>query len=279
MTVEAGRVAPDVHRTMFLSDLHLGAHGCRADAILDFLMRNDAETIFLVGDIFDIWDPLILHWGARHDRIVEILRARAAAGRRLVYLVGNHDRALAGLAVEDWPARARLGIGVQRQVEHRAADGMRYLVLHGDVCDARLLRFHICTRVGSRIDGLLRLLDCGLRALRLRFGREARGPIEMLLRALNTVLYRSHSHERRLVALAEAAGCNGIICGHFHLAALHDDHRRRYVNCGDWTDNCTAIVEGWDGRLRLLSWGGEGALAVPESIGAPGLSAASAEVA
>jgi len=277
MTVEAERVVPEVHRTMFLSDLHLGAHGCRADAILAFLAQNDAETIFLVGDIFDIWDPLILNWGARQDRIVEILRARAAAGRRLVYLVGNHDRALAGLRAEEWPARARLGITVQRQVEHRAADGMLYLVLHGDVCDARLLRFHICTRLGSRVDGVLRLIDSGLRALRLRFGREARGPIEMLLRGLNTVLYRSHSHERRLVALAEGAGCDGIICGHFHLAALHDDHRRRYANCGDWTDNCTAIVENWDGRLRLLAWDALGA--VPEGGVAPVLAPAGAEVA
>ncbi len=275
MTAEAGRAAPEVHRTMFLSDLHLGAHGCRAEAILEFLERNDAETIFLVGDIFDIWDPLILHWGARQDRIVDILRTRAAAGRRLVYLAGNHDRALTGLPAAEWPARVRLPVEPLRQVVHRAADGMRYLVLHGDVCDARVLRFHICTRVGSRIDGLLRLFDSGLRALRLRFGREARGPIELLLSGLNGLIYRSHAHERRLVALAEAEGCDGIICGHFHLAALHDDHRRRYVNCGDWTDSCTAIVEGPDGRLRLLSWGAEGAVAAPEDV--PVLSPVAAE--
>ena len=266
MQAEAGRAAPEVHRTMFLSDLHLGAHGCRAEAILGFLERNDAETIFLVGDIFDIWDPLIVHWGARQERVVEILRERAAAGRRLIYLVGNHDRALTRLAVAEWPARVRLPVEPLRQVVHRAADGMRYLVLHGDVCDARLLRFHICTRVGSRIDGLLRLFDSGLRALRLRFGREARGPIEILLRGLNGVFYRSHAHERRLVALAEAAGCDGIVCGHFHLAALHDDLRRRYVNCGDWTDNCTAVVEGHDGRLRLMSWEAEGVVSAPEAL-------------
>ena len=276
MTVEAERVVPEVHRTMFLSDLHLGAQGCRAEAILGFLAQNDAETIYLVGDIFDIWDPLILHWGARQDRIVDILRARAAAGRRLVYLVGNHDRALAGLPAEAWPARARLGITAQRQVEHRAADGMRYLVLHGDVCDARWLRFHICTRLGSRVDGLLRLIDSGLRVLRLRFGREARGPIEMLLRGVNTLFYRSRSHERRLVALAEAAGCDGIICGHFHLAALHDDHRRRYANCGDWTDTCTAIVESRDGRLRLVAWDAPGV--VPDGAAAPAGADAAAQV-
>jgi len=29
-----------------------------------------------------------------------------------------------------------------------------------------------------------------------------------------------------------------------------------YVNCGDWVDSCTAIVEHLDGTLELISWGG-----------------------
>ena len=29
-----------------------------------------------------------------------------------------------------------------------------------------------------------------------------------------------------------------------------------YVNCGDWVDSCTAIVEHFDGRLELVDWGG-----------------------
>ena len=28
-----------------------------------------------------------------------------------------------------------------------------------------------------------------------------------------------------------------------------------YVNCGDWVDSCTAIVEHLDGRLELIAWG------------------------
>ena len=27
-----------------------------------------------------------------------------------------------------------------------------------------------------------------------------------------------------------------------------------YVNCGDWVDSCTAIVEHLDGRLELIAW-------------------------
>ena len=28
-----------------------------------------------------------------------------------------------------------------------------------------------------------------------------------------------------------------------------------YVNCGDWVDSCTAIVEHLDGRMELIEWG------------------------
>ena len=41
-------------RTIFLSDIHLGTRGSRADMLLDFLREHDAERIYLVGDIFDV---------------------------------------------------------------------------------------------------------------------------------------------------------------------------------------------------------------------------------
>jgi hypothetical protein len=31
-----------------------------------------------------------------------------------------------------------------------------------------------------------------------------------------------------------------------------------YVNCGDWVDSCTAIVEHDDGSLELIAWGSSG---------------------
>ena len=46
---------PARYRTIFLSDLHLGTRGCQADLILDFLRHNDADTVYLVGDIVDGW--------------------------------------------------------------------------------------------------------------------------------------------------------------------------------------------------------------------------------
>src|SRR5579872_5048028 len=42
-------------RTLFISDVHLGARGSQADKLLDFLRVHDADTIYLVGDIVDGW--------------------------------------------------------------------------------------------------------------------------------------------------------------------------------------------------------------------------------
>lgn len=249
MDVSTGH--PERHRALFLSDLHLGTLGCRADLILSFLEHNTADHIYLVGDIFDLWDPLVTRWGEAQDRIVALLRARAAAGSRLVYLAGNHDRAVLAGTVRD--ARADLSVTPEIAVTHHAADGRRYLVVHGDICDARILRFHLLTRIGSRVDSLLRLLDGGLRHLRFRFGPEGRGPVELMISAVNDLLYRGRRHERRLVALARAGGHDGVICGHFYIAAMHQDFGPLYVNCGDWVDSFTAVAEGPDGTLRLLS--------------------------
>ena len=47
VTVEHGAAK---FRTLFISDVHLGARGCQAEHLINFLRYNDAETIYLVGD-------------------------------------------------------------------------------------------------------------------------------------------------------------------------------------------------------------------------------------
>ena len=59
--------------------------------MLEFLQRNDAEVIYLVGDIFDGWRPIRAKWSELHDAVVQTLMARSRAGTRIVYVPGNHD--------------------------------------------------------------------------------------------------------------------------------------------------------------------------------------------
>lgn len=248
-----GQRPVDRHRALFLSDLHLGALGSRADLVADFLQAHRADTIFLVGDIFDVWHPLMVRWGAAERRVVELLRQRADEGCRLVYLRGNHDAPyMSDRCTSRLASDIALPVEPAARMVHVTEDGQRFLVIHGDVCDARPLRFHILTRLGSRLDSLLLLADGALRTLRLAFGPHGRGPLKLILSALNDLIYCNRAHERRLVALARAEGLDGVICGHFHIAAIHQDHGPLYVNCGDWVDSFTAVVETRDGRLQLV---------------------------
>ena len=62
------------------------------------------------------------------------------------------------------------------------------------------------------------------------------------LKVKNAVSYIGE-FEKTLVAEAHRHSADGVICGHIHHAAIHDDFGIRYINCGDWVESCTAIAE------------------------------------
>lgn len=237
------------YRSLFLSDLHLGARGCRAAEILDFLAGVEADTIYLVGDILDVWHPGKVHWGAAQDAIWTDLGSRAANGTRVIYLPGNHDAPLREIDTGRFDQ-----FELADSLTHTAADGTRYLVLHGDQVDARIFRFHVMTRIGSRLDAALRTLDHALRGLR---PSAKRGIFEWAICGVNALMMVGNGFEKRLAAMAVASGHDGVICGHFHKAALRQSGPITYANCGDWVDSRTALVETFDGALQLVEWRAE----------------------
>jgi UDP-2,3-diacylglucosamine pyrophosphatase LpxH len=63
-----------------------------------------------------------------------------------------------------------------------------------------------------------------------------------------------YDFEDAVVRHARERGVDGVVCGHIHAAALRDVDGLTYINCGDWVDSCTAIVEHPDGRMELVHW-------------------------
>lgn len=237
-------------RSLFLSDLHLGARGCRVDALLAFLKAHDAERIFLVGDILDIWHGPT-HWDRRHDDVISLLLERARRGVEIVYIHGNHDRKIATPETRLLPE-----FTLCERIEHKTADGTRLLVLHGDQGDSRLLRFHFMTRLGSRLDAMMRRVDFWLKR---QLGRSEyeRSLIHAAISGVNALLSHGDLCPRRLMRIARDGGYDGVICGHFHKPALREMEAMVYANCGDWMDSLTALTEAHDGTLRLLEWSPE----------------------
>ena len=77
-------------RTCFLSDIHLGIRGCRADYLLDFLSKVECDTLYLVGDIVDLWSLkrrfLVLH-GDEVDSVIRASPLLESLGNRAYALV------------------------------------------------------------------------------------------------------------------------------------------------------------------------------------------------
>lgn len=259
------------YRALFLSDIHMGARGCRIEEVVDFLTHVSADTIYLVGDIFDSWVPIGRNWTPAHDVAVRLVLDLAEAGSRIVYLPGNHDAFL----------RRHYGtyfgaIEVVEECTHRAADGLEYLVLHGDQCDIfQRKRARWISLLGAHVDGTLRGLSSMVNRVRRLMGRDEFIVIERALLRINSVIRYGRRFEKRLVKRAREGGYDGVICGHFHKPALHDDFGVIYANCGDWIDSFTAITESADGQLHLLRWVPDAAIeaedaALPEGEDAAG---------
>ncbi|MEA2939255.1 MAG: hypothetical protein QOC56_2759 [Alphaproteobacteria bacterium] len=89
------QTGPRRYRSLFISDVHLGARGCQAERLLDFLRVHDADLMFLVGDMIDGWQLRTgWYWPQAHNDVVQKLLRKARKGARIVYVPGNHDEFL-----------------------------------------------------------------------------------------------------------------------------------------------------------------------------------------
>ena len=237
-------------RTLFISDVHLGARGSQADRLLDFLRTHDAETIYLVGDIVDGWRlQKKWFWPDKHAEILARLMARARNGTEVVYLPGNHDEVLRRLI-----GRSVSGVKIRHDTIHHTADGRRLLVVHGDVFDGVVTEMRWLALIGSVAYEFALTVNTWFNAARRWLGL-GYWPLSAFLKervkaAVNFIDRYEHSlaHEARRRSVC------GVICGHVHKPEMRTIDGVLYYNDGDWVESCSALVEHKDGRLELLAW-------------------------
>jgi UDP-2,3-diacylglucosamine pyrophosphatase LpxH len=204
---------PAPYRTVFISDVHLGAKTCQAERLVAFLRDLEADAIYLVGDIVDGW-PLKTgwYWPQPHNDVVQKLLRKARKGTRLVYVPGNHDEFLRNYFGTHFG-----GIEVVADAVHVAADGKRYLVTHGDRFDIVVKHARWLSLFGDQASVLAITINKLTNWFRRRFG----------------LGYWSLS-------------------GYIHHPASRDIGGVRYVNCGDWIESCTVAVENRNGEIEIL---------------------------
>ena len=117
----------------FVSDIHLGS-GDKAEqrrverTFLDFLsqIEKDAETLFLVGDIFDFWFEYKRVVPKGFVRVLGRLAELSDKGVRIVMLTGNHDMWIGDYLTEE------CGIELYTKPQMFTIAGKELFVAHGD---------------------------------------------------------------------------------------------------------------------------------------------------
>lgn len=237
-------------RTVFISDVHLGSKGCRADLLLEFLKSVEVEYLFLVGDVFDLWAMRKgFFWPQEHNNVVRTLLGKAKAGTRVIYIPGNHDEDL-----REFCGSVFGNLEIRREFVHATADGRKLLVMHGDEFDTVVKCSPWLAKLGSNVYDFLLGLNRHVNAMRRLFDMPYWSLASYLKHKARTAVQYIDSFEQAVAHAARRRGVDGVVCGHIHRAEIRDIDGVLYCNDGDWVESCTALVEDMNGRLALWSW-------------------------
>jgi UDP-2,3-diacylglucosamine pyrophosphatase LpxH len=235
------------YRTGWISDVHLGSRGSQAAALLEFLKETEFETLYLVGDLIDIWALRRgIFWPQEHNDVIQKILRKGRKGTEIIYVPGNHDEFLSGFL------GSYASMTLQKNAIHLTADGRRILVMHGHELDTVVQNLGWLAHVGDI--GYTVLLRCnGL----VNFVRRATGLQPWSLSAyakakVKNVVNFIGQFEEAVVRYARDYDVDGVLCGHIHTAAVRTVGGTEYYNTGDWVESCSAIVEHYDGRLELI---------------------------
>ncbi|MBB4284647.1 metallophosphoesterase [Roseospira goensis] len=238
------------YKTIFLSDIHLGTRGCKADMLLDFLRSTESETLYLVGDVVDGWRlKNHWHWPQAHNDVIQKLLRKARKGTRVIFIPGNHDE-----FARDY-CDANFGdVELRREAIHEGADGRRYLVIHGDEFDGVVMYARWLAVLGDWAYVLVLELNHWFNVARRRLGLPYWSVSQYLKHKVKNAVQYINKFEESMAELAQKRGVDGIICGHIHHAEIRQVGEILYCNDGDWVESCTAMVEHADGRMEILDW-------------------------
>jgi len=235
-------------RAAWISDVHLGTRGSNANAVLDFLRDHDFETLYIVGDLIDIWQlRRARYWPQEHNDVIQKILRKARKGTRVIYIPGNHDEFLADFY------GVYGNITIQKYAIHRTADGRRILIIHGHELDTVVQNVKWLAFAGDLGYQFLLSLNPTINFFRRRFGLGYWSLSAYLKKRVKDAVSFIGKFEAAIVKYAEQYSVDAVLCGHIHSAAIHQFGKVTYYNCGDWVETCSALTEREDGAIELVN--------------------------
>lgn len=237
-------------RSIWISDLHLGAKSSRPQCLLDFFRHHQCEYLYLNGDMIDGWRlKKTWFWNQLHNDVIQKILRQARKGTRVIYIPGNHDqfaREHIGLHLG--------GIEICRNYVHTTVDGRKLLIMHGDEFDSVVTHAKWLAVLGSGAYEASVFLNLWVNRVREKLGLPYWSLANYLKQKVKNAMQFIDNFEHAVADEARQRGMDGVICGHIHRADIKEMGGVMYYNTGDWVESCTALVEHFDGRMEIIEW-------------------------
>ena len=238
------------YRSIWISDVHLGTPGCKAEYLVDFLKYNESEYLYLVGDIIDGWQlKRGWYWRQSHNDVIQKILRKSRKGTRVVYIAGNHDEALrpfAGMAFGD--------IAIVDEATHDLLNGKKLWITHGDLFDGIIQHAKWLAYLGDSLYTMILKLNNTFNHFRHKFGMSYWSLSQYLKHRVKNAVSFITQFETILTDEAKRRGYDGVLCGHIHKPEIRYINGILYCNDGDWVESLSAIVETYSGELKIIHW-------------------------
>jgi UDP-2,3-diacylglucosamine pyrophosphatase LpxH len=192
-----------------------------------------------------------IKWVQSHSDVIQKLFRKARKGTEVYYITGNHDEFLRPFL----PVVLGDKIHILNETEYDAINGKKYYITHGDFFDSITMTKKWLSLLGDISYEVLLHLNDPINKVRKLCGINRYWSLSKYMKdnVKSSVNFIS-DFENVLASYAKKYEYDGIICGHIHKAEIRKIEDIEYMNCGDWVESCTALVETYDGVWKIIDW-------------------------
>jgi UDP-2,3-diacylglucosamine pyrophosphatase LpxH len=138
-------------------------------------------------------------------------------------------------------------IKIVDSIIHNCVNGKQYLVIHGDQFDIVTMNAKWLSMIGGWLYDRMIVMNRYIQFVYKGFSLSAWAK-HNVKEAVNFI----GDYEKVVVDAAKRRCVDGVICGHIHSVNISTIDGIEYINCGDWVESCTAIVEHDNGKFEII---------------------------
>ncbi len=219
-------------KSVFLSDLHIQNKDDQSSLIFHKTLESPelsaADSLFLLGDIFDLCIGNHKQYIDKYDFFFKALKRLEDAGKKIYFIEGNHD-----FHLSDIFKSAKLNVEYLKKGKVFQFAGKSFFVCHGHEVDYYNIYFKRWYRIYS--SKWFSFLVSYIFPFKLIEYLGAKASQDSKKRGQKT-FNKDEMEKKYLIgaqALIKEKQLDGVICGHTHIKAnIQFDDKTQYFNLG-----------------------------------------------